>query len=285
MVDTRAPSHTQTYITRQTQVGRLITGVMGEALLAREMHCRDMLARRADAALLWPVVEKLGRHVKGGKGGKKGRAEALFTEDAKLLNLCVDYELNELWAYEKHEEYRQRVQQLLEEHPGVDKEGLLRGLLDSTPKCLLHASHEAPLTTLGPLLDYGIPSAQLPPEAVWNCAVLYQDALAHGLRHPTLVRRLLRADDPRTPKGLGELLAGLADNAGAYLDFKAQRNSTAFSQGNAVGLTRTELWEGELERRGFCRERDRHHYENGWTFGVMGCVRTRMCVCVRLKGV
>lgn len=242
---------------------------MGEALLAREMHVRDMLARRADAALLWPVVEKLGRHIKG-KG--KGRAEAVFTEDAKLLNLCVDYELNELWAYEKHEEYRAKVQLLLEEHPGVDKEGILRGLLDSTPKCLLHATHEAPLASLGPLLDYSIPSAQLPPEAVWNCAVLYQDALAHGLRHPTLVRRLLRADDPQAPNGLGELLAGLAENAGAYLDFKAQRNSTAFSQGNAVGLTRTELFEGELQRRGFCRERDRQFYENGWSFGVMGCV-------------
>lgn len=254
------------------QVGRLITGVMGEALLAREMHVRDMLARRADAALLWPVVEKLGRHIKTpkGKGKGKGRAEALFTEDAKLLNLCVDYELNELWAYEKHEEYRAKVQLMLEEHPGVDKEGILRGLLDSTPKCLLHATHEAPLATLGPLLDYSIPSAELPPEAVWNCAVLYQDALAHGLRHPTLVRRLLRADDPRTPKGLGELLAGLAENAGAYLDFKAQRNSTAFSQGNAVGLTRTELFEGELGRRGFCRDRDRQFYENGWSFGVVG---------------
>lgn len=251
---------------------------MGEALLAREMHVRGMLSKRADAALLWPVVEKLGRHVKGpgaGKGRKGGgrrRAEALFTDDARLLNLAVDYRLNELWAYEQHDEYRQQLELLLEEHGSADKEGLLRGLLDGTPKCLLHSLHEAPLATLGPLLDYSIPSAALPPEAVWNCAVLYQDALAHGLRHPTLVRRLLKADDPATPKGLAELLAGLAENAGAYLDFKAARNSTAFSQGNGVGLTRTELYEGELERRGFCRERDAHYYENGWTFGVVGYV-------------
>lgn len=258
-------------------MARLITGVMGEALLAREMHVRGMLARRADAALLWPVVEKLARHVKSAAGKNGGRAEALFTEDAKLLNLAEDYELNELWAYEKHLEYRQQLELLLEEHPGVDKEGLLQGLLDSTPKCLLHAAHEKPLKTLGPLLEYTIPSAELPPEAVWNCAVLYQDALARGLRQPTLIRRLLERDDPKTPKGLDELLAGLAENAAAYLDFKAERNSTAFSQGNGVGLTRKELYEGELERRGFCRERDAHVYENGWKFGVMGCVLRVWC--------
>ena len=255
---------------------------MGEALLAREMHVRGMLARRADAALLWPVVEKLGRHVKGHrKGGRQGarRAEALFTDDVKLLNLAVDYRLNELWAYEQHDEYRQQLALLLEEHGAADKDGLLRALLDATPKCLLHTAHEAPLATLGPLLDYSIPSAELPPEAVWNCAVLYQDALAHGLRHPTLVLRLLRAGDPQTPKALRELLSGLADNAAAYLDFKAARNSTAFSQGNSVGLTRRELYEGELARRGFCKERDAYFYENGWTFGVVGCVWI-VCVCV-----
>lgn len=258
---------------------------MGEALLAREMHVRGMLSRRADAALLWPVVEKLGRHVKqqtssGGKKAKEGgRAEALFTEDARLLNLAVDYRLNELWAYEQHDEYRQQLQLLLEEHAKADKEGHLRGLLDSTPKCLLHTAHEAPLATLGPLLDYSIPSADLPPEAVWNCAVLYQDALAHGLRHPTLIRRLLRANDPDTPRGLDELLAGLAENAGGYLDFKRARNSTSFCQGNGVGLMRRELYKGELEQRGFCRERDAQYYENGWTYGVVGCVH-RPCLVV-----
>lgn len=87
------------------------------------------------------------------------------------------------------------------------------------------------------------------------------------------MRRLLRADDPATPKGLDELLGGLAENAACYLDFKAARNSTSFCQGNGVGLTRTELYEGELERRGFCRERDAQQYENGWAYGVVGWVR------------
>lgn len=145
---------------------------MGEALLAREMHVRGMLSRRADAALLWPVVEKLGRQAKS--KGKKRAAEAVFTDDAKLLNLAVDYRLNELWAYEQHDEYRTQLQLLLEEHASADKDGLLQELLDATPKCLLHTAHEAPLATLGPLLDYSVPSADLPPEAVWNCAVLYQ---------------------------------------------------------------------------------------------------------------
>lgn len=64
------------------ETGRLITGVMGEAILAREMHVRGLLSKRADATLLWPVVEKL-----AGRGGKN---QVLFTDDPKVgFWVCV----------------------------------------------------------------------------------------------------------------------------------------------------------------------------------------------------
>ena len=56
-------------------------------MLAREMYVMDRLAkkldgtRKPDGALLWPVVQKLGKQ--GGKG------QALFTRDPKILNLAV----------------------------------------------------------------------------------------------------------------------------------------------------------------------------------------------------
>lgn len=262
---------------KDDEVGRLITGVMGEAVLAREMHVQNLLSKRADAALLWPVVEKLGK--------RGGRDQVLFTHDPKVLNLAVDYRLNELWAYEEYDEYRQQLDILLEEHGGgMSGKGKGKGkgkkgdesmaffldLLLGTPKCILHEAHRGPIQTFGPLLDYSIPSADLPAEAVWNCAILYQDALSNGVRHPTLIRRLLRARDPATPPGLGELLAGLSDNVIAYLNFKRARNSTSFSQGQGVRFLETVLHGGTLEERGFCRERDAHVFADGWTYGLNG---------------
>jgi len=248
------------------ETGRLVTGVMGEALLARELHVRGLLSKRADATLLWPVVEKLG----GGKGRKGGReGPVVFTEDPKVLNLAVDYRLNELWAYEEVEEWRQALEMLLGDHGGksgkIDKSHVFFAeLLEGPPKCVLNAAYRGPIKTFGPLLDYTIPSAELPVEAVWNCAILYQDALCHGLRQPSLAKRLLKVSDPRTPRGLAELLGGLSENVMAYVDFKKERNSTSFSQGKGVALLQKEVDEAELVKRGFCRERDAHVFADGW---------------------
>lgn len=249
---------------KQDETGRLITGVMGEALLARELHVKGRLSKRADATLLWPVVEKLG----GRAGGRKGRP-VVFTECPKVLNLAVDYHLNELWAYDETEQWRQALEMLLEDHgheAGASRAFFLE-LLEGMPRCVLHAAYRGPIQTFAPLLDYRIPSAELPVEAVWNCAVLYQDALSYGLRQPSLVKRLLKVEDSRTPKDLSKLLAGLSENVIAYLDFKQARNSTTFAQGNGVSLLQKEVAETELEKRGFCRQRDAHVFAEGWYVG------------------
>lgn len=132
------------------------------------------------------------------------------THTQQILNLAVDYRLNELWAYELFEEYNQELTLLLEDHPTADPHHLLASLQEGTPKCILHTAHKGPIKTFTPLLDYTIPSRDLPAEAVWNVAALYQDALSHGIRHPTLIRRLLAFGDPKMPKDLPALLAGLS---------------------------------------------------------------------------